>query len=556
MTGRLAIYNPGGKPGLGNNVFGADIANFQLYRALVVQAGFDRVDFLTHATLTAEDMTRALDVPVGATQIGTANILATGVAASAGCVLRGGPKLEELAWLRRQTTGDRGYSLVGLVHTIAPPAMRHDMAMASVAPVQPWDALVCTSPAVQSALGTMFDEWGDYLSSRFGGVVRVRPALPLIPLGVDGARFAGHADRPEARGRVRGALGVAADELLVIWVGRLSFFEKAFPQPMLRAVAEAAAATGVRVHFAMAGWFPNGENGARMYGEAARSYAPDTPFHVVDGNDSTGLADLWAGADIFLSLVDNIQETFGITPLEAMAAGLPVVVSDWDGYRYTVRDGSEGFLIRTLGGPSDALPSEFTLSHATGQRSYQQYVGVVAQHTAVDVAAAANALTRLIQDPALRRRMGRAGRERIRATFDWSVVAPQYRALADALAAIRVDEAGAASGPRRRPVKGDPMRDFAGFATDVLGLDMTLSLRAGCGLADLDRAAAVELDRFAGNWRGTAQEAAAVVILLRDGPATAREILLTFATPRRRAIQLSLLWMAKLGILEWSKQSG
>ena len=31
-----------------------------------------------------------------------------------------------------------------------------------------------------------------------------------------------------------------------------------------------------------------------------------------------------------------------------MAAGIPVVVSDWDGYRYTVTDGVEGFLIPTL----------------------------------------------------------------------------------------------------------------------------------------------------------------------------------------------------------------
>ena len=50
------------------------------------------------------------------------------------------------------------------------------------------------------------------------------------------------------------------------------------------------------------------------------------------------VGELWAAADVFLSLVDNIQETFGITPLEAMAAGLPVVASDWDGYRYTMRD--------------------------------------------------------------------------------------------------------------------------------------------------------------------------------------------------------------------------
>jgi glycosyltransferase involved in cell wall biosynthesis len=47
-------------------------------------------------------------------------------------------------------------------------------------------------------------------------------------------------------------------------------------------------------------------------------------------------------------LSDNIQETFGIVPIEAMAAGLPVVVLDWDGYKNTVRDGIDGFRVPTL----------------------------------------------------------------------------------------------------------------------------------------------------------------------------------------------------------------
>lgn len=34
-----------------------------------------------------------------------------------------------------------------------------------------------------------------------------------------------------------------------------------------------------------------------------------------------------------------------------MAAGLPVVASDWAGYRYTIRDSTEAFLVPTLGGP-------------------------------------------------------------------------------------------------------------------------------------------------------------------------------------------------------------
>ena len=55
----------------------------------------------------------------------------------------------------------------------------------------------------------------------------------------------------------------------------------------------------------------------------------------VGKGSSAGKPVRWA-ADLFVSLADNPQETFGITPLEAMAAELPCLVSDWDGYRDTV----------------------------------------------------------------------------------------------------------------------------------------------------------------------------------------------------------------------------
>src|SRR6202012_5551691 len=135
--------------------------------------------------------------------------------------------------------------------------------------------------------------------------------------------------------------------------------------------------------FVLAGWFPGGERERQFYEAAARAYAPDVAVHFVPGDDRARIGALWAGADVFVSLVDNIQETFGITPVEAMAAGLPVVVSDWDGYRSTVRDGVEGFLIPTLGGPPGGLGDTFALRLALEMDSYQAYVGTVAQHTAL-----------------------------------------------------------------------------------------------------------------------------------------------------------------------------
>ena len=103
------------------------------------------------------------------------------------------------------------------------------------------------------------------------------------------------------------------------------------------------------VHLVHAGWFPGGDEDRKRYQEAANQLAGTMHCHFVDGNDPAVVGACWAAADVFLSLVDNIQETFRLTPIEAMAAGLPVVVSDWDGYRYTVRDGETGFQFQRWG---------------------------------------------------------------------------------------------------------------------------------------------------------------------------------------------------------------
>ena len=345
-------------------------------------------------------------------------------------------------------------------------------------------------------------------------------------------------------------MGVAPDDVVVLWVGRLSFFEKAFPQPMFRAVQDAARATGERVHFAMVGWFPGGAEDQARYREAAAAYAPDVELHLLDGNDPALVREMWAASDVFVSLVDNIQETFGITPLEAMAAGLPVVVSDWDGYRYTVRDGIEGALIPTLGAPAHDLLQETTTSHALTVSSYQSYVGTVAQYTAVHVGRAAQAIAALIRSPDLRRKQGEAGRRRIRETFDWRVVAPQYVALSEELSAIR---RAAPERPRRpHPLKGDPFKDFSGFPTRVLAIGDRVWLAEGSGTQDLERSSTLWLDQFAAKRRATpAEELEVLTSIARAGDTVVREVLERFAVPRRKRIMLSIMWMAKAGILDW-----
>jgi glycosyltransferase involved in cell wall biosynthesis len=420
------------------------------------------------------------------------------------------------------------------------------------APTQAWDAIVCTSPSVHAATHRMLTEQGEWLAERTGGRPPALPNLPIVPLGVDGARFAGMADRPAARAALREELGLGDDDVLVLWVGRLSFFEKAFPQPMLKAVRLAAEATGVRVVFAMAGWFPNPDDRA-AYEEAARAHAQGVEVRFENGNDKARLADLWAGADVFLSLVDNIQETFGITPIEAMAAGLPVVVSDWDGYRFTVEDGVQGFTIPTLGGPSaGGMGLLLSARHGMEIDSYQSYAGAVAQHTAVHVDRCAQALTQLIRSKELRQRMGAAGRERIRTVFDWPLVARQFAALVDDLARLRAAAPVGEPPKRGNPAKGDPFQDFAHFATAQLQLETRLTAVPGHTAGDVLDMDGRKLDQaFLGLRASPENSALAFERIARQPGIELRELLTTFPTADRRAVEMSVAWLAKYGFVDW-----
>ena len=195
---------------------------------------------------------------------------------------------------------------------------------------------------------------------------------------------------------------------------------------MYEACARAAAQTGRRVRVLECGWFSN-ESLREAFVQAA-SQAGVTVTHI-DGRMPGVTRQAFASADVFMSLSDNIQETFGLTPLEAMAAGLPVIASDWDGYRETVRDGVDGFLVPTAqpADPDCALaPSE---AYEDGRLSYDRYIGHAHLMVGVNVPRCTEALVRLIQEPALRERMGAAGRARAREVYDWTVVMAQYQAL-------------------------------------------------------------------------------------------------------------------------------
>ena len=194
---RLAIHAPNLGLSLPDQPFGKDVANRGLYIALASYGGFEEISFCTAERPLQASLQQHFGSAPGAARLRVSSLTQTDAAAEAGTLLRGQPYLSELAWERGHRHGHQAYSLVGMIHTLAPPKVRELIGEVLVAPVQPWDALICTSPAVRQCLEGLLDRWQAHLCQRFGGTRRA--AAPVAPAAV-GCRPGGSARASEPIG--------------------------------------------------------------------------------------------------------------------------------------------------------------------------------------------------------------------------------------------------------------------------------------------------------------------------------------------------------------------
>jgi phosphatidylinositol alpha-1,6-mannosyltransferase len=212
----------------------------------------------------------------------------------------------------------------------------------------------------------------------------------IVPPGVDVERFVPLT--AEQRSAARARFGVGDDDLVVTSVSRL------VPRKGFDVLIRAAAT--------LAGRYPNlrvliGGTG-RDDGRLRRLVADlDAPVDLLGFVPDEDMPELYGCADVFSMACRNRwfgleQEGFGIVFLEAAACGVPQIAGDSGGAAEAVVDGGTGLVVRDPG----------SVDHLV------------------------TALDDLLGDPALRARLGAAGRERAVADFAYDVLAAR---LQDAL---------------------------------------------------------------------------------------------------------------------------
>ena len=84
------------------------------------------------------------------------------------------PNFAAEAW-RRAPYGTGAYALTGITHTTSTQAVMEGWLNLRVSPVAEWDAVICTSHAVQASLRRVMELAEDHLATRFpGGVLPLR----------------------------------------------------------------------------------------------------------------------------------------------------------------------------------------------------------------------------------------------------------------------------------------------------------------------------------------------------------------------------------------------
>ena len=217
--------------------------------------------------------------------------------------------------------------------------------------------------------------------------------VSIIPCGFDPAEFA-----PVGR-EGRKALGIRADEFVVLQLGRL--VPRKGIDTVIHAMGALARRHGLRPRLVIVGGNSEAPCEAATP-EIARlraiACAEGVPGQVLftgrRGRDA--LRELYSAADVFVTV--PWYEPFGITPVEAMACGVPVIGSAVGGVKYTVVDGRTGFLVPPR--DPDALADRLAL---------------------------------LARRPDLVQAMGREGQRRARQLFTWSRVAAQMAELYETL---------------------------------------------------------------------------------------------------------------------------
>ncbi len=352
-----------------------------------------------------------------------------------------GPDIEKWSTIRAGYNSNK-FSITGIIHTLCSNAVINGFKEYIFGGLESWDALVCTSNSGKEVVQRTINYYHESFERKYKIKISKdkTPKLYQIPLAVNDITYNNSLTREEKRLRSRKKLGISKDAIVILFLGRLSFHGKSHPLQLYKSISKISSEIkNKEIILLECGTFPN-ENCESLYNELIRSFNSLIVKRVGGISKATEEAKINAlnSANIFISLSDNIQETFGLTLIEAMAAELPCIVSDWNGYKDIVKERETGFLIPTKypqhkEGNIDYVDKDYKV----GNINFDYMIGLKSMKAVIDEDVLVQKLNLLIKNKEIREKMGIQSRKRWKDLFTWSAVSSKYRELWSNLEELR-----------------------------------------------------------------------------------------------------------------------
>lgn len=280
---------------------------------------------------------------------------------------------------------------------------------------RPYDSIVVPSHPTRAVLLAYFAD----VSAATSGRLQYRGRVDVIPHGIELKQFP-----PRDKSAARKKYAIRADATVLLSMARLCSASKMNYDHLLRFFSQLTRQTETPLLLVIAG--ADSGHGAQELSRLAHERQVADQVKILANFNDDAKPDILSCADLFLSLSDNLQESFGISVIEAMAAGLPVLCTDWDGHKDIVEDGITGYRISTTWKPTRCR--EDILAHFA-----HPYDHTVLQRMSREIHLDTQQLTtralELIQGRERRTEMGRNARAKAQASYSVKTEIARFLAL-------------------------------------------------------------------------------------------------------------------------------
>ncbi|MDR0304190.1 MAG: glycosyltransferase family 4 protein [Chitinispirillales bacterium] len=357
----------------------------------------------------------------------------------------------------RNTYAKEAFPVTGIIHSLNATATSSYVQGLIRSNAQEYDSIFCTSNDGKEVMRKKIAAATDLdKSAKYDG------KLSQIPLGYDFSL-----DNKMSKTAAKITMNFEQGVKYILYLGRLSPSTKADLYPLLLVFKSLKEKVNFKIKLVLAGGV--NPNELRVHKEMIQELGLDMDVQLMINFDLAKKRALISSAEVCVAPSDNIQETFGISIIEAAACGIPVVAADIDGYKDLVVQNETGFKIKTT------WIDDFEPCEIDDLYDFSVMQIMLSQAMAIDCDEMEEKIHLLLTDENLRNKMGENAAKRAVENYRWDVVIKRYEKEWDLLKEIAV-KVGKPKEFMSNPYSNRYLETFSHYPTRTFNENLVLQI--------------------------------------------------------------------------------